>query len=91
MFEKKPVEVGEFRGDNIELEENSFIAGSTNNHRECVDNSKLDKPPAKGYIFQGVCVVSQKQCSRTVRHVCIIGGCGQYHKRHVIKLSLERG
>ena len=51
MFEKKPVEVGEFRGDNIELEENAFITGSTNDHRECVDNSKLDKPPAKGYIF----------------------------------------
>ena len=84
MFEKKPVEVGEFRGDNIELEENSFIASSTDDHRECVDNSKLDKPPAKGYIFEEICVVSQQKCPRAPRHVCVNGGRGKYHKGLIV-------
>ena len=84
MFEKKPVEVGEFRGDNIELEENSFIAGSTNDQCVSTDCSELEEPPTKGYIFEEICVVSQQKCPRAPRHVCVNGGRGKYHKGLIV-------
>ena len=76
--------MGEFRGDNIELEENSFIASSTDDRCKNVDYSKLDKPPAKGYIFEEICVVSQQKCPRAPRHVCVNGGRGKYHKGLIV-------
>ena len=48
MSEKKPVEVGEFRNNNVELEENSFIASSADDHCVSTDCSELEEPPTKG-------------------------------------------